>query len=267
MARTVDHYGAQYKNFLSDLYKEIRSGIFPEDMGQNGWVTTDEQDMFIGLLQIRTSDHLLDVACGSGGPTLRIAKRTGCRVTGIDIHVDGVKTAQEQAGLMGLTDKASFILSDGSSRLPFDDGSLDVVTCIDAINHLPNRPEVLREWHRVLKPGGRVLFTDPITITGVLTKDEIAIRSSIGYFLFSAPGYNAKLMEDLGFTEIKDVDRTRNMAEMARNWVNSREKYADQLREIEGVETYEGQQTFFRVCTELASSGNLSRILHIARKP
>ena len=49
--------------------------------------------------------------------------------------------------------------------LPFDDATFDVVTCIDAINHFPDRLAVLREWHRVLKSGSRLLFTDSVTVT------------------------------------------------------------------------------------------------------
>ncbi len=77
---------------------------------------------------------------------------------------------------------------DASDALPFADAQFDALVCIDAINHLPGRLSVLREWRRVVKEDGLILFTDPITVTGLLSNEEIAIRSSIGYFLFTPPG-------------------------------------------------------------------------------
>ncbi len=82
----VDHYGAQYGNFASELYAQIRSVAFGEDIGQNGWLTANEQDLFLSYLSLEKGSKLLDVPCRSGGPTLRIARLTGCSVHGVDAH-------------------------------------------------------------------------------------------------------------------------------------------------------------------------------------
>ncbi|MCZ6668062.1 MAG: methyltransferase domain-containing protein, partial [Gammaproteobacteria bacterium] len=94
---TVGHYDAAYSNFASDLYSEIRNTAFGEDIGQTGWLTAEEQDMFIEWLNLAKGNILLDIACGSGGPTLRIASKTGCKVYGIDIHKQGIEVATKQA--------------------------------------------------------------------------------------------------------------------------------------------------------------------------
>jgi ubiquinone/menaquinone biosynthesis C-methylase UbiE len=62
--------------------------------------------------------------------------------------------------------RVSFQLVDAGQRLPFPDASFDALFCDDAINHLPDRARLFADWHRVLKPGGRLLFTDPVVVTG-----------------------------------------------------------------------------------------------------
>lgn len=260
----VDHYGATYGEFASQLYTEIRHEAFGQDIGQTGWLTSDEQDLFISWLLLREESTLLDVACGSGGPTLRIARETGCAVTGMDLHEQGVAAARDQAQAQGLEHRASFHQGDASQPMDFEDASFDGLICVDAINHLPDRESVLREWRRVLKPGGRLIFTDPITITGPINDEEMRIRSSIGFFLFVPLGVNERLLKKVGFAVGEVVDRTENMARMARCWFDARAARADDLRGIEGEETFQGQQTFFEVAAKLAEERRLSRFAFAA---
>ncbi|MFZ1428313.1 MAG: hypothetical protein WAS21_16250, partial [Geminicoccaceae bacterium] len=78
----VDLYGASYGGIAAGLQAEIRREAFGQDIGQTGWLTAAEQDLFIDWLGLGPGSRLLDLACGSGGPTLRIAARTGCSVVG-----------------------------------------------------------------------------------------------------------------------------------------------------------------------------------------
>lgn len=182
------HYDANYDRFSTDLYARVRREAFGEDIGQNSWLTADEHDLFIKWLSPGPRARVLDVACGSGLTTLRIAEHTGCSVVGIDTHKSAIAEARAATERAGLTTRASFDQVDASGTLPFSDVAFDGLICIDAINHLPNRQAVLSEWARILKPGGVLVFTDPVTVTGPLTAEEIAIRSSIGFFLFVPQG-------------------------------------------------------------------------------
>src|SRR3974390_2922575 len=67
-------YDANYGNFRAALYEEIRKEAFGEDIGQNSWHTAAEQDQFLKWLDLTPGKVLLDVACGAGGPALRIAQ-------------------------------------------------------------------------------------------------------------------------------------------------------------------------------------------------
>jgi SAM-dependent methyltransferase len=263
----VDFYGAQYGHFGSDVYAEIRREAFGEDIGQNGWTTADEQNDFITWLAVGPGDRVLDVACGAGGPARRLARLTGCNVLGIDIHEEGLARGRELAAEEGLVDRVAFERIDAGGPLPLPDASFAAVVCIDAINHLPDRPAVLAEWARILRPGGRLLFTDPITVTGPLSNAEIAIRASIGFFLFVPTGYDEAVIRNSGLQIEAGEDRTANMALVPERWHAARAAREEVLRRIEGDETFAGQQTFLEVCARLARERRLSRFAFVATKP
>ncbi len=263
----IDYYGATYGRFGEEVYAEVRSEAFGEDIGQNGWLTAAEQDRFLTWLNLAAGRRLLDLACGSGGPALRIARITGCQVHGIDIHEDAVATARAQAQRIDLASRATFERIDASATLPFADASFDAVLCVDAVNHLPNRSQVLAEWARVLVPGGRLVFTDPIVVTGPLTNEEIAIRSSIGFFLFVPAEFDEQAIEAAGLCVVAKEDRTDNMANIAQRWHAAREARTAELRRIEGDETFAGQQRFFEIAARVARERRLSRFAFCAERP
>jgi len=148
------------------VYEQVRRDAFDEDIGQNSWLTATEQDAFGQWLNLSPGQALLDVACGSGGPALRIAAMTGVSVIGVDVHERAIATGNALAAERGLAHAAEFRVAAAAEPLPFSDGTFDAITCIDAINHLPDRRRVIAEWARLLKPAGRLLFTDPIIVNG-----------------------------------------------------------------------------------------------------
>jgi 2-polyprenyl-3-methyl-5-hydroxy-6-metoxy-1,4-benzoquinol methylase len=260
------HYNANYGNFQTELYAQIRHEAFGEDFGQNSWLTSDEQDRFLEWLDLSPGKTLLDVACGAGGPALRIAAATGCSVVGIDIHEQAVTTATSLAAQHGLAERAEFRSTDATGPLPFPDASFDVITCIDAINHFPDRPGVIAEWARLLRPGGRLLFTDPITLTGPLTNAEMAVRSSAGFYLFVPCGYDERVIAQCGLRLLVSEDVTGNMSKVAEARLAARASRSTALRQIEGDQAYYGQQEFLAVTAGVARDGRLSRFVYVSKK-
>lgn len=259
-------YDANYGNFQTGLYEEIRQEAFGEDIGQNSWLTADEQDRFISLLNLTSSKNLLDVGCGAGGPALRISSLTGCAVTGVDIHEQAISAARTFVKGRGLENRAEFRVVDANTPLPFPGASFDAITCIDSINHLPDRPRVLADWARLLKHGGRLLFTDPTVVTGPLTNAEIAGRSSSGFYLFVPRDYDEQIASRSGLRVIACEDRTSNMAEIAERRKNARESRSASLKRIEGDAVYESQQEFLTMVAQVARDGKLSRFAYVAEK-
>jgi len=267
MGKRVDLFDSTYSHFTEQVLDAIRKETFGQDIGQNSWLTVDEYDRFISWLGLAPGQHALEVATGSGGCALYLANRIRCHVTGIDVNANGIATATRSALDSNQTDRVRFQVVDGNAPLPFDDNSFDALLCIDSMNHLPDRPGVFREWHRVLRPGHRAVFTDPVVITGPVTNDELAMRSSIGLFLFVPPGINEQLIEKAGFRLVQQQDVTENAALISERWQQARQRHKDALLEMEGQERFEGLQQFFAAVHRLTGERRLSRIVYLVEKP
>ena len=266
MPDAVDLYNSTYGNFQADVLRAVRRETFGEEIGQNSWLTAEELRKFAGWLEIGSESLVLEVACGSGGPALFLARETGCRLIGIDINEQGIATAQDMARQAGLDARVTFRQVDGTQRLPFADNTFDALICIDAMNHLPDRLAVLKEWNRVLRPGGLALFTDPVLITGPVSNEELAIRSSIYFFLFVPPGYNESVIEQASSALVRQEDGGDNAVGVSRRWHDARVKYRKELIEIEGAERFEGLQRFLEMVAKLTAERRLSRIVYLVRK-
>jgi SAM-dependent methyltransferase len=264
--QVADHYGAQYRDFGAEVYAEFRRAAFGEDVGQNSWLTVDQLERFAVQLQLSASSRCLDVGCGSGGPALHLARLTGCEVVGVELHEAAVASGNQSAHEAGLERRATFVQADAGEALPFEEGAFDAIVCIDAINHLPDRNRVLADWARLLRPSGRLLFTDPVVIIGILDSDELAVRTSIGYFLFVPQGENERLLAAVGLNVLAVEDTTSDLAVVARRRCDARSDRAPALRGIEGDETFEGRQRFFDMVARLARERRLGRFAYLAKR-
>jgi SAM-dependent methyltransferase len=267
MPKDVDLYDGHYGHLAGDPQSEIRRETYGDDLGQASWLTLDELRGWLPFLQLDATQTALEVACGSGGVTCRLARDTGALCVGVDINAHGIEAANRLADRDGLSSRVSFHLVDAGRRLPFPDESFDIVLCNDSINHIPGRSAVLQDWHRVLRPGGRVLFTDPIVVTGQLSNEEMRARSSIGFFLFTPVGCNERLLNQSGFTLLEVRDVTAAVASVSSKWRAARAKRRDQLVSVEGEENFEGLQRFLQAVHSLSSERRLSRYAYMALKP
>lgn len=267
MSKDVDLYDGYYSHTAADPLVAVRRETYDEDIGQSSWITGAEARKFVRALELGPGQTGLEVACGSGGFTCLMALETGARCVGIDINPHGIEAARKRAHDRGLTDRVSFQVVDAGQYLPFPDASFDAVFSNDSINHVPGRLEMLREWHRVLRPGGRLLFTDPTVVTGQLTKEEIAARSSIGYFLFTPLGCNERFLGEAGFMLRETRDVTEAVASVSSKWRRAREARRDALVKLEGEEGFAGLQRFLDAVCTLSSERRLSRFMYLASKP
>jgi len=262
----VDLYDGAYANYGSGVYREVRIETYGEDFGQTSWVTTEESRDIPRMLDLESSSSVLEIGCGSGGYALHLAESVGCQLVGLDVNGPGVRNANQLAAARGLASRARFEQCDASKKLAFDDNTFDGVFSNDVLCHLPGRGKVLCEMFRVLKQGGRMLFSDALVVGGMLSHEEIATRSSIGYYVYSPPRENEKLIEQAGFCQIAVTDTTESAARISERWQQAREKRKEELVAVEGNHNFEGLQRFLSCVRCLTAERRLLRYLYLANK-
>ena len=98
--------------------------------------------------------RILDLGCGAGtNLDLLSTLYPGSTIVGIDIHLEPLRYCRG--------DRPEPLVQADAVRLPFSEGSFDLVTALDALEHMPDDGAVLAELHRVCRPDGMLLVTVP----------------------------------------------------------------------------------------------------------
>ena len=264
--RMFDLYNNAYRNYASDPYRQVRIETYGQDFGQTSWVTNEEAQEIPQLLGLKRDSFVLEIGCGSGGYALHLADKLGCQIVGLDTNEPGIRSAKELAQTTALGSRARFEQCDASKNLPFDDETFDAVFSNDVLCHVPGRLDVFVEIFRVLKPGGRMLFSDALLVGGMISAEEIATRSSIGFYFYSPPGENERLLEKARFSQVRTTDTTENAARISKKWHDAREKRTAELVTAEGAANFEGLQRFLSCVHTLTTERRLLRYLYFATK-
>src|ERR1700712_5804601 len=150
--------------------------------------------------QCKTGDRVLDVACGTGfvASRVNVVSNAECKVVGIDINEAMLNTARKNTSIEWHLGSAT--------KLPFDDGSFDVVLCQQGLQYFPDRPAAMREMARVLVPGGRV----SLNVWGPIERQPFhaALVDAVTHIL----GYEHKAVFDLAFS-LNTRQQLHNLAE------------------------------------------------------
>ncbi|MFH8620247.1 SAM-dependent methyltransferase [Streptomyces sp. NPDC017979] len=172
-------------------------------------------DVLTDRLGVEAGCRVLDAGCGIGSPAVRVASLTGAEVWGVTISQQQVDQAVELAERAGLSGRVRFALRD-AMETGYEDGSFDAVLAFESIVHM-DRPRALREWKRVLKPGGRIVLTDVFPVVdetaqpfnpafATARKEEVPDMTSFVTF-DDWPG----LVADAGLELVELTDVTENI--------------------------------------------------------
>ena len=121
MTDQFDLYDSYYGRLAAEAQSAVRRETWDEDVGQSSWITLAEAREWFGRLELGPGRAALEVACGSGGMTCRLALDTGATCVGLDINPHGIEAAKKRALEANLSSRVSFQLVDAGCPLPFPD--------------------------------------------------------------------------------------------------------------------------------------------------
>jgi cyclopropane fatty-acyl-phospholipid synthase-like methyltransferase len=131
--------------------------LFAHDQDHYGGL--DANDALAERAGIARGTRVVDFCAGLGGPARYFAYRYGADVTGIELTPARVKGAQDLTRRVGLQHNVR-VVQGNVLQVPLLDPSVDVVMSQEALLHVPDKQRTLSEAFRILKPGGRIAFTD-----------------------------------------------------------------------------------------------------------
>ena len=257
---TSPAYNRTFEDFNHPLMQSFRELAYGEDIGQHSWTSADELRTICASIH-RNSD-IVDFGCGAGGPLTFIVKSTGCRGAGCDISDSAVQAARGRAKQMGISELVSFFRADCDSSLPLPSSEFDTAISIDVILHLRDRRAFLRQVNRILKPGGKFIFTDAGILTGIMTDAERERRTFFGYSDFVDQGFNERSIATAGLVIEGVFDSTNVLIANASGRLRARQVLWKELSSFEGPETFRKQISYLETVVDLAHRGVLSRFTY-----
>jgi len=129
----------------------------------------NDEDTLVGLVEAvkpTRQDRVLDVACGTGVVTFRLAKMAK-EVIGLDLTGEMLQRARKQRHDRGV-ENVRFALGEAEA-LPFESGTFDTVVCRMSLHHFSDPQRAIAEMVRVTRPGGRVVLADIVTSSSGVT--------------------------------------------------------------------------------------------------
>jgi sarcosine/dimethylglycine N-methyltransferase len=163
-----------------------------KDFDQDHYGGTAAVDALAQAAGLRAEHHVLDVCSGMGGPARWLAHRIGCRVTGIDFTRSRVDGAIRLTRRVALEHRVDFRQGDATA-MPFANAVFDAALSQEAWCHIPDKPALLAECARVVKPDGVIAFTDIVTLAPL----DADAQQRLGAEMFITPPPSVDTYEHL----------------------------------------------------------------------
>lgn len=209
---TRDDIRKNYSKVGTNLIEQLYGDDFLSLSG------AEASDAMIAAAGIGPETRVLDIGCGVGGPALYLAEKTGCHVTGIDLMEWHAVEAAGRAVARGVAARTVFQAGDATA-LAFPDVSFDVVWSQDAWCHVPDKPKVISEAARVLKPNGHIAFTDWVALAEMAPNYLAEIKAAVSAPNFGTPSHYREWLEAEGCTVLESQDISAHFAARYRTMI------------------------------------------------
>lgn len=179
MANFTDAETSNYYDSYSDVYaliwgQQMHTGYF--DTTEKTLVQACE-DMNVHLAQtahITPGTTILNIGCGRGGTDCFLVEKYNVNAIGLDISTRQLEEAKVQAHEKGLDTKIKYIQG-SMTDLPVADASVDYVWIQESLFHCHKKEAAIKEFYRVLKPGGIVILEDTVLLENSARPEVMAV--------------------------------------------------------------------------------------------
>ncbi|MCF7803345.1 MAG: methyltransferase domain-containing protein [Candidatus Marinimicrobia bacterium] len=174
--------------------------------------------------------RVLDLGAGYGGAARYLADTFGCDVVALNLSEVENERNRDKNVMAGLADQIKVV--DGNFEdVPEPDNSFDLVWSQDSFLHSGNRDQVLAEAARVLKPGGDLIFTDPMQADDCPDGVLEPILERIHLESLGSPRFYREQAEKLGMEEQAFDEQTENLINHYTRVLEETESHEKELRE------------------------------------
>ena len=150
---------------------------------------------------------VLDIGCGIGGPARRLADEFNCKVYGIDMSHEFIRTAQELSRLVKLDNQTEFVQGDALA-LPYKDASFDVVWTQHVQMNIENKKQFYSEIHRVLNSNGTFIYYDIFKKNNEDLNYPVPWANEPTVSFLQTIANMESILKNLGFVKTKSTDQT-----------------------------------------------------------
>jgi cyclopropane fatty-acyl-phospholipid synthase-like methyltransferase len=206
--------GADYRRYwFPSADPAMHFGYYDSSVRSHPASLVRMNEVLADFASVARGEHVLDAGCGYGGTSIWLARERGCRVTGVSLVPEQVRTASQFAAALDLP--VSFAEMN-YTELSFPDSSFDVVWAQETLIHTEKKEAFFREAHRVLRPGGRLIIADyTLRESPPLTAEEktIMATATAGWAMvdFLPPSQYLSAMRACGFAQVAERDITANV--------------------------------------------------------
>jgi len=174
---------------------------------QDHYGGTAATDRLIAEAAVRADDRVLDVCSGMGGPARYLAWKIGCDVTGLDLTASRVDGATELTRVAGLSGSVRFVHGDALA-MPFADASFTLAMAQESFAHIPDKPRLVAECARVLRPRGRLVFSDILHRGNLSSADGRRLYEGMAFSEIATAEAYAAHLRSCGMAVVRLVDLT-----------------------------------------------------------
>ena len=157
------------------------------------------------LTNVNQDSYVLDVGAGYGGSMRYLAKKFGCKCVALNLSEAENERDRQKNKEQGL-DHLVEVVDGDFTNLPYGDNTFDVIWSQDAILHSGDREKVIAEAVRVLKPGGELIFTDPMQSDDADSAKLQPVYDRIHLSSLGSPGFYREQAKKHGLEELDFED-------------------------------------------------------------